>query len=164
MSLGSADISPSPPKNRGDAWVAAQFALMAVTIGLGFLPPEWPDSIDRPLDWAGAACAILGANLIYLSARALGGSLTAFPQPREGGELVTRGPYRRARHPIYGGGLLFFLGWALYSAPLALLGLTALAALWTGKSNLEERLLAERYPDYESYRRETPRRFVPFIA
>ena len=137
---------------------------MAATIGLGFLPPEWPDSIDRPLDWAGAVCAILGANLLYLSARALGRSLTPFPRPREGGELVTSGPYRLARHPIYGGGILFFLGWALFSAPLAFLGVAALAALWVGKSRLEERLLAARYPDYDGYRRETPRRFVPFIA
>jgi protein-S-isoprenylcysteine O-methyltransferase Ste14 len=137
---------------------------MAATIGLGFLPPEWPDSVDRPLDWVGAGCAILGANLFYLSLRALGRSLTPFPRPREGGSLVTEGPYRHARHPIYGGGILFFGGWALFSAPLALLGVAALAALWVGKSALEERLLAARYPDYQRYRRETPRRFVPFIA
>ena len=137
---------------------------MAATIGLGFLPPDWPGSLDRPFDWAGAAFAILGANLLYLSGRALGRSLTPFPRPREGGELVTEGPYRWARHPIYGGGILFFLGWALYSGPPALLGLAALALVWTGKSKLEERLMAGRYPDYERYRRETPRRFVPFIA
>jgi protein-S-isoprenylcysteine O-methyltransferase Ste14 len=137
---------------------------MAATVGLGLLPPEWPGSVGRPLDWAGAVCAILGANLIYLSARALGRSLTPFPRPHERGELVTEGPYRRARHPIYGGGILFFLGWALFSAPLALVGVAALTGLWVGKSSLEERLLAERYPDYERYRRETPRRFVPFIA
>jgi protein-S-isoprenylcysteine O-methyltransferase Ste14 len=137
---------------------------MAATVGLGFLPPEWPGSVDRPLDWAGAVCAILGANLVYLSARALGRSLSPFPRPLERGDLVIEGPYRRARHPIYGGGILFFLGWALFSAPLALAGVAALTALWVGKSSLEERLLSERYPDYERYRRETPRRFVPFIA
>jgi protein-S-isoprenylcysteine O-methyltransferase Ste14 len=137
---------------------------MAATVGLGFLPPEWPASVNRALDWAGAACAILGANLVYLSARALGRSLTPFPRPREPGELVTEGPYRLARHPIYGGGILFFLGWALFSAPIALLGVAALAALWVGKSRLEERLLVARFPDYDRYRQETPRRFVPFIA
>ena len=137
---------------------------MAATVGLGFLPPQWRDSVDRPLDWAGAVCAILGANLFYFSIRALGRSLTPFPRPRGGGELVTGGPYRWARHPIYGGGILFFLGWALFSGPLALLGVAALAALWVGKSRLEERLLTARYADYERYRRDTPRRFVPFIA
>jgi protein-S-isoprenylcysteine O-methyltransferase Ste14 len=137
---------------------------MAATVALGFLPPRWPESVDRPLDWAGAVLAILGANLLYLSARALGRSLTPFPRPRRRGELVVDGPYRLARHPIYGGGILFFAGWALFSRPLALLGVAALALLWYGKSALEERLLAERFPGYEQYRRTTPRRFVPFIA
>ena len=154
----------SSGSGRGDAWVAGQFALMAATIGLGFVPPEWPESFDRPLDWAGAVAAILGANLVYLSVRALGRSLTPFPRPKGDAELVTRGPYRLARHPIYGGGILFFLGWALFSAPLALVGVAALAVLWWRKSALEERLLAERYPDYTDYRRATPRRFVPYVA
>ena len=154
----------SSASGRGDAWVAGQFALMAVTVGLGLLPPEWPESVDRPLDWAGAVAAILGANLVYLSVRALGRSLTPFPRPKGDAELVTRGPYRLARHPIYGGGILFFLGWALFSAPLALAGVAALAVLWWRKSALEERLLAERYPDYTDYRRATPRRFVPYVA
>ena len=154
----------SSASGRGDAWVAGQFALMAVTVGLGLLPPEWPESVDRPLDWAGAVAAILGANLVYLSVRALGRSLTPFPRPKGDAELVTRGPYRLARHPIYGGGILFFLGWALFSAPLALVGVAALALLWWRKSALEERLLAERYPDYTDYRRATPRRFVPYVA
>jgi protein-S-isoprenylcysteine O-methyltransferase Ste14 len=137
---------------------------MAATVALGFLPPEWPDSVGRPLDWVGAVLAIVGANLVYLSARALGRSLTPFPRPRRRGELVVDGPYRLARHPIYGGGILFFAGWALFSGPLALLGVAALVLLWFGKSSLEERLLAERFPGYEEYRRATPRRFVPFIA
>jgi protein-S-isoprenylcysteine O-methyltransferase Ste14 len=154
----------SSGSGRGDAWVAGQLALMAATVGLGFVPPEWPGGVDRPLDWAGAVSAILGANLVYLSVRALGRSLTPFPRPKGGSELVTGGPYRLARHPIYGGGILFFLGWALFSAPLALIGVAALVVLWWGKSALEERLLAERYPDYAGYRRATPRRFVPYVA
>lgn len=136
---------------------------MAVTVGLGFVPVEWPEGLDRPLDWAGAVCAIVGANLVYLSARALGRSLTPFPRPRAGGELVTEGPYRLARHPIYGGGILFFLGWALFSAPPALFGVLALAVLWARKAGFEERLLAERYPGYDDYRRRTPRRLLPFV-
>jgi protein-S-isoprenylcysteine O-methyltransferase Ste14 len=149
--------------SRGDAWVAAQFALMALTVGLGFVGPEWPESVDRPFDWVGAALAIVGANAMYLSGRALGQSLTAFPRPKEGGELVTTGPYRYARHPIYGGGMLFFAGWAFFSAPAALVGVLALAAVWDRKAALEERLLAERYPGYEEYRRHVRWRLLPFV-
>lgn len=136
---------------------------MAVTVGLGFVPPRWPESLDRPLDWAGAAFAIVGANAVYLSARALGKGLTPFPRPRREGELVTHGPYRYARHPIYGGGILFFLGWALFSSPAALVGLAALAALWERKAAFEERLLTEHYPGYEDYRRSVRWRLLPFV-
>jgi protein-S-isoprenylcysteine O-methyltransferase Ste14 len=136
---------------------------MAVVVGLGFVPPGWPESVDRPLDWAGAALAIVGANAVYLSARALGKSLTAFPRPSERGELVTDGPYRYARHPIYGGGILFFSGWALFSSPAALVGVLALAVLWDRKAALEERLLAERYPAYAEYTRQVRWRLLPFL-
>jgi protein-S-isoprenylcysteine O-methyltransferase Ste14 len=148
---------------RGDAWVAAQFALMAATVALGFAPMAWPDSLDRPLDWAGAAFAIVGANTVYLSARALGKALTPFPRPRRGGELVTHGAYRHARHPIYGGGILFFTGWALFSSPAALAGVLALAVLWDRKAAFEERLLAERYAGYDEYRRHVRWRLLPFV-
>ena len=160
---GSTTSASSGSASRGEAWVAAQFALMAVTVGLGFLPLRWPDSLDRPLDWAGAACAIVGANAVYLSARALGKALTPFPRPRRDGELVTGGPYRYARHPIYGGGILFFAGWALFSSPPALVGLVALAVLWDRKAAFEERLLSAQYPGYDDYRRDVRWRLLPFV-
>ena len=136
---------------------------MVVTVGLGFVPPRWPEGLDRPLDWAGAAFAIVGANAVYLSARALGKALTPFPRPRRGGELVTEGPYRYARHPIYGGGILFFVGWALFSSPAALAGVLALAVLWDRKAALEERLLAETYAGYDEYRQRVRARLLPFV-
>jgi protein-S-isoprenylcysteine O-methyltransferase Ste14 len=136
---------------------------MAVVVGLGFVPPGWPESVDRPLDWAGAALAIVGANAVYLSARALGKSLTAFPRPSERGQLVTEGPYRYARHPIYGGGILFFSGWALFSSPAALVGVLALAVLWDRKAAFEELLLGERYSGYDEYRERVRWRLLPFV-
>lgn len=136
---------------------------MAIVVGLGFVPPGWPESLDRPLDWAGAALAIVGANAVYLSARALGKGLTPFPRPSERGELVTEGPYRYARHPIYGGGILFFAGWGLFSSPAALAGVLALAVLWDRKAAFEERLLAARYAGYEDYRRQVRSRLIPFV-
>ena len=59
--------------------------------------------------------------------------------------------------------ILFFLGWALFSAPAALVGVLALVVFWARKARFEERLLAERYPGYDDYRRRTPRRLLPFV-
>ena len=148
-------------EGRGGRWVAAQFALMASIVAAGFAPPYWPDALERPFAYGGSVLALLGAVLAYVSGRRLGRSLTPFPRPKHGGELVERGPYRVVRHPIYGAGLLFFLGYSLFASVPALVLTAALAALWVRKAALEEEWLEERYPDYADYRRRTPRRFFP---
>jgi protein-S-isoprenylcysteine O-methyltransferase Ste14 len=67
------------------------------------------------------------------------------------------------RHPIYGGTLLVALGWSLLSSPLALFPTALLAFLLELKSRHEESMLAERFPEYEAYRRRVRWRFVPGI-
>jgi protein-S-isoprenylcysteine O-methyltransferase Ste14 len=42
--------------------------------------------------------------------------------------------------------------------------LTVLAIVFWLKSIREEVWLTERYPDYAAYRRETPRRFIPWLV
>ena len=97
-------------------------------------------------------------------ATGLGSSLTPFPAPRAGGELSTSGIYRRVRHPMYGGGILFALGWSILTGSAAGLVLSAgLVLFFECKSRREERWLLDRYAGYADYRRRTPRRFVPFV-
>ena len=73
-------------------------------------------------------------------------NLTA--DPTEGG-LVTSGPYKYFRHPIYAS-VLYFM-WARIVSHIslwnALLGLTATTGLFI-RILAEERLVAERYPSY----------------
>lgn len=85
-------------------------------------------------------------------------TLKVHPSPAEEGVLCRHRAYRWVRHPMYGAVLLGALmvawadgGWLAFFCWLALT-----LVLWI-KSNLEERCLAERYPDYDQYRRSTPR-------
>ena len=65
---------------------------------------------------------------------------------------------------MYGGGILFALGWSIVFASIAGLGVTlALAVFLDLKSRREEEWLTEHYDDYEAYRQRTPRRFLPFV-
>ena len=60
----------------------------------------------------GGALLALGSLLLVAGGLRLGPSLTPMPTPRAGQELTTTGVYGLARHPMYGGGLLFALGWS----------------------------------------------------
>ena len=114
-----------------------------------------PDLDGRALTWLGLAVALAGLLLVRWAYRTMGSSFTPFPTPPESSSLVVRGPYRYLRHPMYVGGTLTLLGISLaFSAiGVALTGLLAL--LWFFKARREERLLAQRFPDYGEYRRGT---------
>lgn len=99
------------------------------------------------------------AALLMIWARITFGlrSFHAAANPTEGG-LVTTGPYRYMRHPIYAAILLFF-GAAIAAHPSwinAGLGLIMCGALLVRMLS-EERLVTERYPEYAEYARHTKR-------
>ena len=78
--------------------------------------------------------------------------------------LVTRGPYRFIRHPIYSGTLVMALGFAiaLWSNLFFLALLTIPVFIWQIKR--EEKLLSGAFTDlWRRYRDRTPYRFVPRI-
>ena len=140
-------------------FVVTQFFVMTLVVANWFFTVP----VQRPVQIAGGVLAAAGAAYAAWAMRALGRSLTPMPDPRSGGELVTRGPYRLARHPIYGGAIVFFAGLSLVFNPYALVAVLGLALLWRMKSSYEELLLEERYPEYREYRRSVRGRFLPGI-
>jgi protein-S-isoprenylcysteine O-methyltransferase Ste14 len=153
--------SSTSAEDRGDRWVVAQFALMGLVLGAGWLPPGWPDAAGAVLPALGAVVSLLGAIVAVWAWRTLDRSATPYPRPREGGRLIDSGPYAYVRHPIYSAGLLFFAGYALATSPAAFVPLVGLALLWRNKAALEEELLARAYPDYGEYRTRVPGGFMP---
>lgn len=156
--------SSTSDEDRGDRWVVAQFALMVLVLGTGWLPPGWPSSVDSVLPALGAVVSLLGALVAVWAWRTLDRSATPYPRPREGGRLIDTGPYAYVRHPIYSAGLLFFTGYALATSPAAFVPLVALAVLWRNKAALEEELLERHYRGYRDYRERVPGGFFPRSA
>jgi protein-S-isoprenylcysteine O-methyltransferase Ste14 len=78
-------------------------------------------------------------------------------------ELVTSGPYRFVRHPIYSGILLALLGTALATNLYWLIVLVVLGAYFAYSATVEERLMTTSFPrDYPSYKAHT-KMLIPFV-
>jgi len=130
---------------------------MGLILFLSGFPPHTPTWVSL----SGLIFVAAGAAWFALGLRALGWNLTVFPRPKPGGVLVQHGAYRFARHPIYGGGLLLFVGLGLISSWPALAATALLAYIWVRKSRDEERRLADRFPAYAEYRNRVRGRFLP---
>jgi protein-S-isoprenylcysteine O-methyltransferase Ste14 len=140
------------------ALVAAQFVLLAtlaVTTQVQGLGRGW--LLGLPLFALGTVLGMwaLGHNQV--------GNFNIRPEVRADAELVTGGPYRYIRHPMYTallaacGGLV-----AIDPRPLRLLILAALALVLNAKALREEALLARRFPGYAAYAARNAR-FLPGV-
>jgi protein-S-isoprenylcysteine O-methyltransferase Ste14 len=78
-------------------------------------------------------------------------------------ELVTSGPYRFVRHPIYSGLLLALLGTALAINLFGLIVVVVLGAFFYYSASVEERNLTTSFPTaYPAYRAAT-KMLIPFV-
>jgi len=78
-------------------------------------------------------------------------------------ELVTTGPYRLVRHPIYSGILTAGVGTAVALSWWWLFAVVLAGAYFLYAATVEERFLNEQFPDaYPAYRRST-KMLVPFV-
>jgi protein-S-isoprenylcysteine O-methyltransferase Ste14 len=129
-------------------------AVLATAVAIDALGLSASQPVTRP-DAAPVALALMlaGTLLAFWSAWTLGRSFSLLPQART---LVTHGPYRFVRHPIYLGGLLITLGevWLRWSPAVVLLNVLFVAAQVV-RLRYEEELLARAFPEYAAYRART---------
>lgn len=78
-------------------------------------------------------------------------------------DLVTSGPYRFVRNPIYTGVLAAFAGTALAVTLYWLIALAIIGPYFAYSAIVEERSMEEAFPgQYPAYRSRT-KRFIPFV-
>jgi protein-S-isoprenylcysteine O-methyltransferase Ste14 len=167
MSSGSTDERPDASEDgiwaRGGAWVFAQFPLTALALFAARVGPTMPGAVLGPGRWLGLGLFVAGGLLFLAGAIGLGSRLTPFPRPGPDTQLVQSGAYRLVRHPIYGGGVIALVGWALLNGGLlGLLAAAGMAVFFNAKAGVEERWMSERFPEYEAYRRRV-RKLIPFV-
>ena len=124
--------------------------------GHGVHTDPWREGLGLVLFAAGLAFAIWARVNI---GRNWGGPMTRKEEP----ELVTSGPYRLVRHPIYSGILTAGIGTAIGLSWwwLVVVGLAGTYFIYS--ATVEERYMTEQFPDsYPAYMRST-KMLVPFI-
>ena len=122
-------------------------------------------SRDPRFAWTGMATMVAGLVLRWWSVRTLAQFFTVDIAIQPGQTLVRRGPYRLLRHPSYTGALLTVLGFGIgLGAWLpALVAFVPISAAFLHRINVEERMLADAFPDaWPTYARET-KRLIPHL-
>jgi protein-S-isoprenylcysteine O-methyltransferase Ste14 len=130
--------------------VAAQFGAIGVWAWQGpwLAPSPWLLAIQA----AGVSLGVWAAGWMSLHQRGL---FSVSPLPDRHQALVTDGPYRWIRHPMYTAVLAAVLPAALSGPPLASVAGCALILVLVIKYRFEDSLLARRFPGYDGYRRRT---------
>jgi protein-S-isoprenylcysteine O-methyltransferase Ste14 len=139
----------------GRLLVAAQFALIAWLI--------WPLT---PQTWSLPAFALLGCSValgLWALVHNRPGNFNIRPEPKAAGQLVTGGPYRYMRNPMYSALLLFAAAELVaYADPWKIACWLALALVLVAKAMLEEHGLRARHSGYAEYAQQV-RRFIPGV-
>jgi protein-S-isoprenylcysteine O-methyltransferase Ste14 len=93
----------------------------------------------------------------------LGKNWSPTPSVQENHELVTSGPYRFVRHPIYTGIITALLGSALTGGLVWILVFLAFTGMIAWRVGKEEEFMQETFPDqYPAYKKRT-KAVIPFI-
>lgn len=153
-----AKTGASPLRARPPGLAVLVILVLLRVLGTGTLAIHSPAlrAVGVVLFSAGLGLAVWAR--IYLG-RNWGMPMTEKEEP----ELVTSGPYRFVRHPIYSGILLAILGTALATNLYWLIGLGALGMYFVYSARVEERLMTTSFPAaYPSYRAHT-KMLIPFL-
>lgn len=157
---------------RGDTGLRLVALLRLISLAvllplLGYLiNPDWVAwaRMDLPswARWLGAVGMLAAALLSVWVFASIGANISPSHATREGHQLVTHGPYRWVRHPLYTTGMLAVLSLTLLTA-LWWVGLAMLIplAVLIWRTQREEQRLIEAFGDqYRAYMRRTGR-FLP---
>lgn len=145
--------------------VAIPFYLSLVVY---IINPEWMNWSSIPLPdwmrWSGAAAGVVALPLLYWTVKSLGRNISETFLTKKDHSLVTRGPYRRVRHPLYSVSTIIFVSlglvaanWFILAMSLLIIALIVFFILPREEAQLKEKFGAQ-YGEYIKHTgRLTPR-------
>lgn len=141
------------------------FLLIAMLVLCGLDVRFGWSSIPFWLQLLGMALIILGGVIMgRVTAHNTFLSRYARIQDDRGHRVVTDGPYRYVRHPMYAASLFWFPAIALMlGSYVALIPGLAITVLYVVRTALEDRMLLDELPGYREYAARTKYRLIPGI-
>ena len=167
----SAESVLEQPKPGRATQIANLLALPALLSSVIYvIAPAWMSWSALPLPlwlrWLGVGVALSGFTLLQWAQQSLGKNWSDEPRLVEGQEMISSGPYRWIRHPIYAAFLLILGSLLLISANWFI------GALWLGMTGLdvasrmrtEESMMVGQFGEqYRAYMRRTGRLFPRLV-
>jgi len=135
------------------------------SIAIYLVNPDWMRWSELPLPdwsrWIGVATGLISVPLLFWLMKAIGQNISQTVGTRKSHQLVTSGPYRWIRHPLYSVGTLMSLSMALIASNwfIALATLGGLVMLLVRLPKEEANLIERFGTDYTDYMRRTGKLF-----
>jgi protein-S-isoprenylcysteine O-methyltransferase Ste14 len=140
------------------------FFLWYVVMALDAVRFQW-SWMPAWLQWIGVGVLLVSFYIFYLTFRENTYLSPAVRiQSDRGQTVVSTGPYRHVRHPMYAGFVLFTVGTALMlGSAYGLIGALVLNALIAWRAVREEQVLQRELAGYGEYMTRVKYRFFPYL-
>jgi protein-S-isoprenylcysteine O-methyltransferase Ste14 len=158
--------TPARPNGRDRAPLMANFAAFGMyVLSLLVFSGSSDGSAALLLAASGALAGVAGAALVVRSRAELGPAWSFVPKAGQGTGLVTTGPYRLVRHPIYLGLALLAMGEALAFGcwPALVIVLSGIIPTFAWRARAEEKLLSRTFGDCYTVYRQRTRMIIPYL-
>ena len=154
------------PWDRVLAFVVGLFGPMVIVIFAGLdYRCGWPDHFSFPVELVAACVLAAGYGLAVwaMLANPFFSSVVRIQNDRDH-KVVRKGPYRIMRHPSYAGAIIAALAFpCMLDALVSLIPALAMIVALVVRTRLEDEMLREELPGYESYAAQTRYRLIPGI-
>lgn len=160
------------PKSRAHQSGSDRAPLVANLATVGLYLPSLLVSSGSPagstallLASSGSLLAVAGVGLVLRSRAELGPAWSFVPKADQGAGLVTTGPYRLVRHPIYLGLALLVMGEALAFAswPALMIVLFGIVPTFAWRARAEEKLLRRTFGERYAVYQQRAKMLIPYV-
>jgi protein-S-isoprenylcysteine O-methyltransferase Ste14 len=119
--------------------------------------------VNPVLSSLGVILCAAGMAFLVWGRQHLGKNWSQTVAVKKGHELVTSGPYRYVRHPMYAGGLVASVASAVVCGGAWVFLLVILGTLFLWRIGAEDKLMEQQFPDeYPDYKKRTWA-LIPFV-